>query len=168
VSQAPLQGQGPGAKGQGFRALLAWKKAHELALTVFQTTQPLARTQGWLVRQCCRSAVSVAANIAEGFSRDSLRDYIRYLNIARGSLAETEYYLVFLRDTRLLSDAVLNDLESDRAETGRLLAGLIRSLERKLQVEGQKRVRDGRATYEAADPGDRGPWPLALGPSDAL
>ena len=160
------KGQGPGAKGQGFRALLAWQRAHELALATFRSTQPLANRHGWLVRQCSRAAVSVPANIAEGYSRESLRDYLRYLQIARGSLAEVEYYLLFMRETELISTDVCAELESIRGETGRILMGLIWSLKAKEAVR-RTRVGEEAAAYDGSDDDDRpGPWPLALGPAE--
>lgn len=123
------RGQGSGVKGQGYQQLIAWQKAHELALAIFQATDPLSRTQGWLVQQCSRSAVSVPANIAEGYSRGSIKEYIQFLQIARGSLAETEYYLLFMRDAGLLPGDRLNDLDKLRTETAKPLLGLIRSLQ---------------------------------------
>jgi four helix bundle protein len=162
-----VQGQGPRAKGQGFRELVAWQKAHQLALAVFRTTQPLSRDQGWLVRQLTRAAVSVPANIAEGYSRESLLDYLRYLQIARGSLAETEYYLLFLRDSKLLDDDAVSRLESARLEVGNVLIGLIRALRAKAAAAkgSSARTSDRHAAYgPRADREALGPWPLALGP----
>lgn len=154
---ANTAGQGPWAKGQGFRSLVAWQRAHELALAVFKITRPLTGREAWLVRQITSSAVSVPANIAEGFSRSSTRDYLRYLNIARGSLAETEYYLLFLVDSGLVQPAQVKPLSDLRHETGNLLAGLIRALERKVTV-GEERVE-----YLTEPNDSHGPWPLAPG-----
>ena len=127
--RAKTEGQGSGVKGQGYQQLLAWQRAHQLGLAVFRSTRSLVRSEGWLVRQVVRSAVSVPANIAEGYSRGSIKEYIQHLQIARGSLAETEYYLLFMRDAELLAPNVLTDLDKLRSETARLLLGLIRSLQ---------------------------------------
>lgn len=162
-----MTGQGPGAKGQGFQALLAWQRGHELALGVFRKTESLAAKHAWLVRQCSRAAVSVPANIAEGYSRESSRDYVRYLQIARGSLAEVEYCLLFMRDAEPLSTDASAELESKRMETGRLLVGLIRSLQSKGAV--QRQVREEPAVYSVLSEDDRrlGPRPLAHDPPEA-
>ena len=171
MSKEQSEGHGPGAKGQGFRELLAWQKAHALALAVFQATQQVARSHEWVVRQCTRSAVSVPANVAEGYSRTSRRDYLRYLNIARGSLAETEYYLLFMRDSALLPAGTVHQLESLRIEAGNFLVGLIRSLEAKERAEPRQlnRIREEQAEYFGAplsDDNGLGPWPLAHDPPE--
>lgn len=70
---------------------MAWRKADELGSAVFQALQEGQRPI-WLVAQVTRAAVSVPANVAEGYTRGALRDYLRFLDIARGSLAELEYY----------------------------------------------------------------------------
>ena len=152
------KGQGSGAKGQGYRQLLAWQRSHELALAAFRSTQTLARKESWLYRQCMRPTVSVAANIAEGYSRGSLREYIQFLNIARGSLAETEYYLLFIREAGLLPEAQVRALDVLRAEAASLLLGLIRSLQAKDTSSRRQvgRIGEGQAEYAASLLDDNG------------
>ncbi len=86
-----------GAKS--FRDLLAWRKAHEFVLEVYKLTAtfPKPETYG-LTCQLRRAAVSIAANIAEGFKRRSVAEKARFLNIAEGSIAESDYYLILCRD----------------------------------------------------------------------
>lgn len=151
---------------------MAWQRAHELALAVFRATQSLSRTHNWLRSQCTRSAVSVAANIAEGYSRGSLKEYLQFLNIARGSLAETEYYLLFMGDAGLLPPSAFAEREPLVTETGNLLLGLIRSLRAKEPSSTREvgRVREERSEYvvpplEAATALD--PRPSTLDPWEA-
>jgi four helix bundle protein len=82
-----------------FKDLLVWQKAHQLALAVYRLTAsfPKQETYG-LTCQMQRAAVSVAANIAEGFKRRGVADKARLLNIAQGSLEESRYYLILAQD----------------------------------------------------------------------
>lgn len=118
-------------EGQGFKRLKAWERADELASAVFHAAQKLPQQQRWLASQISRAAVSVPANIAEGYGRGSLGDYLRFLDIARGSLSEVEYYVHFLAKERLIDEATEKQLILAHSETGRLLFGLWRSLKAK-------------------------------------
>ena len=84
---------------RSFQDLLVWRKAHEfvLALYAFTTTFPKQETYG-LALQMRRAAVSIAANIAEGFRRRGRADKARYMNMAEGSLEESRYYLILTHD----------------------------------------------------------------------
>ena len=119
-------------EGQGFKRLKAWQHADDLASAMFHAAQQLPSQHRWLASQIARAAVSVPANIAEGYGRGSLGDYLRFLDIARGSLAETEYYVHFLAKENLVDEATEKKLALCHAETGRLLFGLWRSLKAKL------------------------------------
>ena len=82
-------------KIQSHRDLLVWQKAMDLAVDVYRLSRkfPLAETYR-LVAQVTRSAVSVAANIAEGHARAGSREYSQFLSIAKGSLMETETFVM--------------------------------------------------------------------------
>src|SRR3990172_7215864 len=120
--------QGTRNTQQGFRRLRAWQKADDLACAVFQAVKRFHPEHVWLRSQICRAAVSVPANMAEGYTRGALRDYLRFLDIARGSLAEVEYYIHFLRRNTVLPAEELARLETLREEAGRLLFALTQSL----------------------------------------
>src|ERR1041385_5551343 len=82
-----------------FQDLQAWQQAHRFALEVYRLTGSFPKTETYgLAVQARRAAVSVPANIAEGFRKRSRPDKVRYLNIAQGSLEESRYYLIFARD----------------------------------------------------------------------
>ena len=78
----------------GFFTIAAWQRVDDLIVKIYQTTQTfLPQERYGLISQMQHSAVSVAANIAEGSGRRTLADYIRFLFIAKGSLTEVEYYI---------------------------------------------------------------------------
>ncbi len=82
-----------------FEDLVAWQKAHSFVLAVYRITRTFPRTEIYgLTSQFRRAAVSIAANIAEGFKKKSKADKLRYLNIAQGSVEEARYYVILSRD----------------------------------------------------------------------
>ena len=89
----------PRVAARTFRDLLVWRKAHQFVLGVYSFTAafPKQETYG-LSLQMRRAAVSIPANIAEGFRRRGKADKARYMNIAEGSLEECRYYLILAHD----------------------------------------------------------------------
>jgi four helix bundle protein len=89
----------PRPAARSFRDLLVWRKAHELVLAIYQFTAgfPKRETYG-LALQMRRAAVSIPANIAEGFRRHGKAEKARYMNIAESSLEESRYYLMLAQD----------------------------------------------------------------------
>jgi four helix bundle protein len=82
-----------------FEDLLVWQKAHAMVLAVYRQTRSFPKDEQFgLVSQMRRAAVSVAANIAEGFKRRSRPDKARLMNIAEGSLEELRYYQILAHD----------------------------------------------------------------------
>ena len=84
---------------RSFRDLLVWRKAHEFVLAVYAFTSgfPKQETYG-LALQMRRAAVSIPANIAEGFRRRGRAEKARYMKIAEGSVEESRYYLILAQD----------------------------------------------------------------------
>ena len=74
------------------------------------------------------AAISVPAYIAEGYERQYRKEYLQFLSIAKGSLGEVETYIMLAKDLGYLSSDEYNSLEEVRAEVGKLLRGLMRSL----------------------------------------
>jgi len=82
-----------------FEDLLVWQKAHLFVIAVYRLSEVFPKQEIYgLTLQFRRAAVSVAANIAEGFRKHSKPDKIRFYNIARGSLEECRYYLILTKD----------------------------------------------------------------------
>ena len=102
-----------------FTDLIVWQKAHQFVLRVYAASKSFPRDEKFgLTSQFRRAAVSVAANIAEGFKKKGRPDKVRFLNIAQGSLEECRYYLFLARDLGYHDTTLLmKDLE----EVSRLL-----------------------------------------------
>ena len=82
-----------------FEDLLVWQKAHSFVLAAYRLSATFPKHEVFgLTSQLRRAAVSIAANIAEGFRKNSNADKIRFYNIARGSLEECRYYLILIKD----------------------------------------------------------------------
>lgn len=113
-----------------FQQLNAWQEAHKLVLMVYQVTGQFPGEEKFgLVSQMRRAAVSIPANIAEGYKRRGIQDKIRFYNTSEGSLEELKYFFILSKDLNYLSD---NSNLLNQAETvGRLLNGLITSTERR-------------------------------------
>ena len=120
-------------QARGFRQLRVWQRGDELACAVFQAVNRLHAKHGWLASQTARAALSVPANIAEGYSRGGLKEYVRFLDIARGSLGELEYYIHFLHKNGLLGAEPYQGLMQLHLEVGNLLFRLIQALREKLK-----------------------------------
>ena len=115
-------------EGKGFRNLVVWKRAHKLTLLIYKLTQKFPKEEMYgLKSQMRRAASSVPANIVEGQGTGQ-GNYKRHLLIAKGSLAEVEYFLILAKDLDYLSDEDIKNVEKLRAETGFLLYRLIQSL----------------------------------------
>jgi four helix bundle protein len=107
------------APAKSFRDLVVWQKAHNLVLEIYKMTKSYPKDEVFvLTSQIRRSAISVAANIAEGFKKSSAPDKVRILNIAQGSLSETEYFLILSQD---LGYGIMNELMNKATEVGKLL-----------------------------------------------
>ncbi len=109
----------PRPAARSFRDLLVWRKAHEFVLTVYGYTAAFPRQETYgLALQMRRAAVSVPANIAEGFRRRGKVDKARFMNLAEGSLEECRYYLILAQD---LGYGDTSKLASAAEEVSRLL-----------------------------------------------
>jgi four helix bundle protein len=114
--------------GEGFRELRVWQRAKELAVLIYRASETGALARDFGLRdQLRRSAVSIASNIAEGDERDTNRDSVRFLYIAKGSLAELRTQLEIARDIGSLQTTLHADLELKCGELGRMLGALIKA-----------------------------------------
>lgn len=114
---------------QGYHQLIVHQKADELAFLIYKITRDYPQEEIFgLVTQMRRCAVSVPANIAEGYTRKGPKDKAHFYNIAQGSLVELEYYIEFSYRLGYIKEAQLKELITRKDEVGRLLHGFIKSV----------------------------------------
>ena len=117
-----------GMSAKTFEDLIVWQKAHKYVLSIYEITEKFPKSEMFgLTSQMRRAAISIPANIAEGFKKRGRADKVRILNIAQGSLEESQYYLILTRDLRY---ADITELRPLLDEVGKLLEAYIRGVER--------------------------------------
>jgi four helix bundle protein len=116
-----------------FRELKVWQKAHQLALSVYKATRRFPKEEVYgLTGQMRRAATSIPANIAEGSGRGTDPEMVRFLQIAMGSAAELEYFLLLARDLTYLDETAYAQLADEVTQVKRMLTSFIQ----KLKAEG--------------------------------
>ena len=107
------------APARTFQDLIVWQKAHQFVLAAYRLSESFPKPEIYgLTSQLRRAAVSVPANIAEGFKKTGRADKARFMNIAQGSLEECRYYLILAAD---LGYGKTKELDSQLDEIGRML-----------------------------------------------
>jgi four helix bundle protein len=111
-----------------YRQLSVWNRAHSLTLEVYRSTKAFPDSERYgLTAQLQRAAISIVSNIAEGSGRQTDREQVRFLRIARGSACELECQLLLCRDLGFLKPGAWLVLDSDCREVARMLTSLIAS-----------------------------------------
>jgi four helix bundle protein len=112
---------------KSFKDVIAWQKAHQFVLGVYKYSKGFPNEELYcLVTQFRRAAISIAANVAEGFAKRTKPDKIKFFNTAQGSLEECRYYLILAND---LSYGENNDLSGLAEEISRILNAYIKAIE---------------------------------------
>ena len=105
-----------------FENIVAWKKAHQFTCLVYSITRDFPEDEKFgLTSQFRRAAVSIGANIAEGYKKLSKADKLRFFNISEGSLAECQNYIILSKDLNYISAEEYRFLHESAEEVGRLL-----------------------------------------------
>ncbi|MGA9640791.1 MAG: four helix bundle protein [Terriglobales bacterium] len=116
-----------------YRDLIAWRKATQLALEIYRSTQAFPRAEIYgLTSQMRRAAVSIPSNIAEGKGRHSRKEFVQFLFRARGSLLEVETQLYIAHELRYLETSAFQRIQGEAVELGRIPSGLIKSIQDQL------------------------------------
>ncbi len=117
-----------------FRKIKAWQLADDLAVAVYKITIKFPKEELYaMIPQVRRAAYSVPSNIAEGAGRKTLRDYLRFLYISRGSLNEVDYFIHIAYRLEYLQKTDCIEIEELIIETSKCLNGLIKYIENDLK-----------------------------------
>jgi len=117
---------------QHFRNLKVWQRSHQMVLDLYKLTTSFPKDERFgLISQLRRSAASVPTNIAEGAKRLGQQDFARFLNIAEGSLSETEYLIVLTTDLGYIPSEQAEALFKEISEIARMLNSLRAKIDEK-------------------------------------
>ena len=105
-----------------FENVVAWQKAHAFVLLVYRITKSFPADELYgLTSQFRRAAVSIEANIAEGYKKISKADKLRFMNISQGSMEECRDYILLARDLYYISDTDFSDLRDALEDASKML-----------------------------------------------
>ena len=122
-----------------YRDLNVWQKSMELARMVYVLVKFLPKEELYaLSDQMRRAVVSIPSNIAEGYYRNSTRDYIRFLSMAKGSLGEIETQLFLCENFGYLKNEQISPALAKCDEAGKMLTALINNLQSKIEKKELK------------------------------
>jgi four helix bundle protein len=119
-----------------YQELIVWQRAMDLVMRVYELTESFPSKELFgLTNQLRRASVSIPSNIAEGQGRNSTREFMRHISIARGSLQEVETQLLIANMLNLVAEQDKIELLERTAEVSRLMTGLSKSLGRMMSTE---------------------------------
>jgi four helix bundle protein len=105
-----------------FEDLLVWQKSHQFVLAVYKVTSSFSKEELYgLTSQFRRAAISIPANISEGYKKKGKLDKLRFYNISQGSLEECRYYIILSRDLGYITEEVKVTLVRDIVDVSLLL-----------------------------------------------
>lgn len=112
-----------------FEDIVAWRKAHQFVVMTYRTTRSFPDHEKYgLCSQFQRAAVSIAANIAEGYKKLSKSDKLRFFNISQGSLEECRYYCILSRDLGYIEETTYQELVDAILDTSYMLNAYIKGV----------------------------------------
>lgn len=112
-----------------YRKLNVWQKADEFAFEIYKATKRFPKEELYgLTSQIRRAALSIPTNIVEGYARKGDKELARFIGIAIGSMAETEYLLDFSKKLGYLKEHDYTEIEKLRNEVGKLLWGFYKKV----------------------------------------
>ena len=114
------------------KKLDAWKESINLVILIYELTRQFPKNEIFgLISQLRRAVISIPGNIAEGAARQTRREFVQFLYIARGSLSEADTYIEIARRLGYIEKGSLAMVEQKLIDVDKIITGLIRSLKRK-------------------------------------
>jgi four helix bundle protein len=127
---------------RNYRDLQVWKKAHDLTLELYRVSQRFPREEMYgITGQLRRAAVSIGANLAEGYGRRTSNELARFVRVAMGSASELDYHILLCRDIGLMSSDAFSISTAKLTEVRKMLTSFLQSVEE--QIETQSRAAGG-------------------------
>jgi four helix bundle protein len=118
-----------------YKELNVWQKAMEVVNDIYKLTASFPKDEVYgLTSQIRRAAVSIPSNIAEGAARDTTKDFLRFISITQGSLAELETQILIANNQDFVSEGDIFPLVRKMSDIGKMLNGLQKSLNDKSQA----------------------------------
>lgn len=115
-----------------FTELKIWQKSHQLALEIYKLTTKLPNQEKYgIISQIQRASTSVPANIVEGFGRKGNKEFVQFLYQAKGSLTETEYFLILIKDLHFINQIEYEQMINCYEELAKMLNSFINQLKLK-------------------------------------
>lgn len=115
-----------------FTNLKIWEKSHQLALEIYNITSKLPNHEKYgIISQIQRSSTSIPANIVEGFGRKGNKEFLQFLYQAKGSLTETQYFLILIKDLRFIDQIEFEKIINSYEELAKMLNSFINQLKLK-------------------------------------
>lgn len=116
---------------KAYRNLVMWQKSHELVLEIYKITKTFPKEETFgITSQLRRAIVSVSANIVEGFKKRTKQSKINHYNIAEGSLAEANYFLLLSKDLAFIDELNFKLFEEKIEEVGKIIDSYIYNIEK--------------------------------------
>jgi len=120
-------------KTHSFKDLIVWQKAHQLVIAIYKATKLFPKEEIFsLTNQVRRAAVSIPANICEGYKKKTIPNQLNFINIAEGSLEEVKYYIILSKDLQYIDESVYEQLTNSAEEVGRLINGYEKAISKRL------------------------------------
>ena len=122
-------------KIKSYQDLIVWQKSVLLVTDIYTITKTFPQDERFgITSQLNRAAVSIPTNIAEGWGRETSKNYLQFLRISRGSIMEVQTLLIISKNLNYISEEKFDILRNKTEEVGKILQGLIKSINEKISL----------------------------------